>query len=96
MAFSFNSTTDNKSLMNIIGVSVIVALLGFGTYMLFFAPEPFVEVIAPPELESISELSKIDLEGTNFADSGLYQSLEEKVPEVETGEAGRENPFAPF
>ncbi|MBU2101686.1 hypothetical protein KKH05_03140 [Patescibacteria group bacterium] len=96
MAFSFKTEGDNKNLMNIVGVVVVIMLLGLGTYLLFFAPEPFVEVVAPTELESVSELSSVSLNDSALKDDPVYNLLENKVEGVEPGEAGRDNPFARF
>jgi hypothetical protein len=96
MAFSFQSQSDTGSLWNIIGVAAIIVALVVGAYLLFFTEEPLVDVIAPPELESISQLSDVDIEEGVLADDPTYQQLERKVNDIETGEAGRENPFARF
>ena len=96
MAFSFKTEGENKNLMNIIGVIIVILLLGLGTYLLFFAPEPFVEVVVPTELESVSSLSSISLDDSALEDNPVYQLLNNKVEDVDPGEAGRDNPFAQF
>lgn len=75
--------------------AVVVALIA-GAYLLFFTEEPFVDVIAPPELETISQLSDANIEDGVLANDPVYQQLGNKVNDIEIGEAGRENPFAQF
>jgi hypothetical protein len=96
MAFSFENQSNNKNFLNIVGVAVIVLLLGLGTHLLFFIKEPLVEVIAPSSLESISQLSEVDIQEDVLANNPVYKKLERKANDIEPGEAGRENPFARF
>ena len=96
MAFSFENQSNGGNLLNIVGVVAVILALGVGTYLLFFTEEPLVDIDAPPELESISRLSDVDIEEDVLADNPVYQQLERKVSDLEIGEAGRENPFAQF
>lgn len=81
-----------KLLIIIVGAAALVA----GTYYLFFAPTPFIEVIVPTELESISKISEGGLNVTAVFNSPVYQSLRQYAAEVEVGDLGRPNPFSPF
>ncbi len=76
-------------------ILVVVAVAG-GIYMLFFAKTPLIEVVAPPEVGSISELSKVDFSASDFSQSTVFSSLKRHVSEAEAGPAGRTNPFSPF
>jgi hypothetical protein len=97
MALSFNNNqTNNRSILEVIGVVALVLFLGIGTYLLFFAKEPLVEVVAPSELESISELSNVNLEGGVLADHPVFQLLKQQVSEIIPANSGRENPFTRF
>ncbi len=95
MAFSFSEGTNRNWLNTVVMVAVILILV-LGTYFLFFAPEPFVEIIVPTELEPISKLSKVEFDHSELTNSEVYQSLRQQVPEAVPGPAGRSNPFAPF
>ncbi|MEX2054028.1 MAG: hypothetical protein WD883_00570 [Candidatus Colwellbacteria bacterium] len=95
MAFSFRQES-NKSWLTIIVVSSITLALAGGTYMLFFAPTPFIEVVAPPEVEDVSELSRVNFSTADFSSDPVFSSLRRHVSEAVAGPAGRENPFAPF
>ena len=95
MAFAFKEES-NKNLFTItIAVSAVIAVVG-GTYMLFFAKAPLIEVVVPPEVGSVSELSKVDFSASDFSQSAVFSSLRRHVSEAEAGPAGRPNPFAPF
>jgi len=82
--------------MGTIGVVIIILLLALGAYLLFFAEEPFVEVLAPSELESVSELSEIELDEGPLKDNPVYQVLTNTIEDIDPGEPGRDNPFSPF
>jgi hypothetical protein len=96
MAFSFENQSDNKNILNIVGIVAIVLFLGIGTYLLFFTKEPLVDIAAPSELESVSQLSDANIEEGILENDPTYQKLERKADDIEPGEAGRENPFARF
>jgi hypothetical protein len=95
MAFSFENQSG-KNVFGIAGVVIIVILLGVGTYLLFFSKAPLAEVIAPPGLEDISNLSAVKIEDGTLANNPVYKMLGPKVNEIELGTPGRENPFARF
>ncbi|MDD5711038.1 MAG: hypothetical protein PHV43_02995 [Candidatus Colwellbacteria bacterium] len=96
MAFSFETQSDKGKFWNVIGLAAVIVALGAGTYLLFFTEEPLVDVIVPPELESISKLSDAEIEEGVLTENPVYQQLGSKVNDIEPGEAGRDNPFAPF
>lgn len=77
-------------------IVIAAAALVAGTYYLFFAPTPFIEVIVPTELESISRISESGLNVSTVFNSPVYQSLRQYAAPVEIGEIGRANPFGPF
>lgn len=79
----------------IIGV-VIVLVLVIATYFLFFTKPPKIEVIAPPEVENITEISEVDIDPRALVNSQEYKALRDTIPSPALGEYGRENPFARF
>ncbi|MDP3953745.1 MAG: hypothetical protein Q8P99_02920 [bacterium] len=95
MAFSFRQESNNNW-TTIIVVSLVVGALAVGTYLLFFAKTPLIEVVSPPEVEDVSELSQVNFSTTDFSNDPVFTSLRRHVSEAEAGPAGRENPFAPF
>ena len=95
MAFAFQEES-NKSFFTITVVVLIVVAVAGGTYMLFFAKAPLIEVIAPPEVGSVSELSKVNFGASDFSKSAVFLSLKRHVSEATAGPAGRTNPFSPF
>ena len=94
MAFAFREESNNSLFTTTVIVLVVVALIG-GVYMLFFAKAPLIEVVIPPDTQSVSELSKVDF-STDFSESAVFSSLRRHVSEAEAGPAGRANPFSPF
>ena len=95
MAFAFQEES-NKSLFNIIVAVLIVVAVGGGVYLLFFAKAPLIEMVAPPEVGSVTELSKVDFSASDLSGSAVFSSLKRNVSEAEAGPAGRVNPFSPF
>ena len=95
MAFAFQQESNNNTLTTTIMI-VIAFAIAAGIYMLFFAKEPFIEVVAPPEVDNVSELSKVDFSSIDFAQSEVFSSLKRHVSDAEAGPAGRANPFSPF
>lgn len=82
-------------------VVIILAVLGAGTYYLFFKPVPGIEkVIVPSGLKTISEISKINLDVSKdvaaVTESTVYISLTKHVNDPDFGVFGRNNPFSPF
>jgi len=95
MAFAFQEESNKNILTITIVVSVAVAVVG-GAYMLFFTKAPLIDVVVPPEVGSVSELSKVDFNANDFSNSSVFSSLRRQVSEAEAGPAGRTNPFSPF
>ena len=95
MAFSFTEQS-NSNWITIIVISIVAIALVGGVYMLFFAEAPLIEVVAPSDLETVSDLSKVNFSSTDFSSDPVFNSLRRHVSEAEPGPAGRENPFAPF
>jgi hypothetical protein len=92
---------EEKNGMNWIGflvVLVIVGLIAASVYYLFFAPTPLIEVIAPPQFQSISQISSFDFNVSPITNSPIYQSLRQYVGPLEpaASDIGRANPFQPF
>jgi len=96
MAIRVEGQKDTKIWTQLTVGAVVVVLLITGTYYLFFKNPPLVDIIVPPELETISKISKVDINPEVVTKSELYKSLVEHVAEPVINGAGRENPFARF
>ena len=95
MAFSFQEKT-NRDWFKFITVTIVVVFLGFGSYLLFFTEAPLIEVVAPPQLKQVSELSQVNFNTSDFENSEVFNSLQRHVADAVPGKAGRENPFSRF
>ena len=87
---------QEKRKINLFALSVvilIVAVIGAGTYYLFFASIPFVERVAPSRLQSLQELSAIKLQPEAIVNNPNFQILKQYINPVEIGETGKVNPF---
>ena len=96
MAITVGQKSDRKGLFRLItGVVVVIAFL-IATYVLFFTEPPQIEVFAPPEVQTISKISEVNISPSAIINSPEYKALREHVLPPELGEFGRENPFARF
>ena len=97
MAFSFETSSSKGNWFTISIVLIVVFGLGFGTYFLFFAPTPFVEVLAPTDLKVVSDLSKVGSTlDSNFLKGPAIDTFDTEIPNAQAKVTGRTNPFAPF
>ena len=78
----------------IVGILIVLAL-GMGTYYLFFAPTPAIEVVLPPALKSAEVLATIDIDPTSVINSRSFRSLRVYTGLPSVGELGKANPFLP-
>lgn len=74
----------------------IVAVLGFGTYYLFFAPTPAIEIILPATLQSANQITNIAGNPETVLTSDAFKSLKGGTGQIGVGQVGRANPFLPF
>jgi len=96
MAFSFQDNTQKRDWFTIMTVATVFVFIVAGTYLLFFTEAPLIEVVAPPELKQVSELSQIEFDEAAFQQNETFNSLRRHVSDAQPGESGRENPFARF
>ncbi len=87
MAFAFKEES-NKSLFTTTMATLIIIAIAGGVYMLFFAKAPLIEVVAPPEIGTVAELSKVDFNASDLSGSAVFSSLRRHVSEAEAGPAG--------
>lgn len=76
----------------VVGAFIIV-VLGSSAYFLFLSPAPLIEKIAPIQgLKSADEFNNLNDPTTIFSDPS-FSALHLYVPNPETGQLGRDNPF---
>lgn len=88
--------SGGKGPFGLLALIVILIILGAGTYYLFFAPAPLIEVIVPSGLQSVSKIPTTGLTAPGIFNSPVYKSLRQYVAEPVVGEIGRTNPFSPW
>jgi len=71
---------------------VIITIVG-GTYYLFFAPTPLIEKVTPSSVKSLEALSNIKLQPELIINNPKFQILKTYINQLETGTAGKNNPF---
>ena len=96
MAFKIEGNKNNKGLPRLILLIVGVAVFVFATYYLFFTVPPQIEVLVPPELMTISQISAVNIDPSAVINSEAYQSLKKHVDPPQFGIFGREKPFSRF
>ncbi|MDP3991564.1 MAG: hypothetical protein Q8P66_01505 [Candidatus Colwellbacteria bacterium] len=96
MAILVEEETGRKGVFGVFIIAAIVILLGAATYYLFFAPTPFIEVVIPSRLETVSKISESGFNTSAVFNSPVYRSLRQYVDEPVLGEIGRPNPFSPW
>ena len=96
MAITVEQGSGRKGLFRLITGAVVVVALVVATYVLFFTTPPQIEVFAPAEIQTISQISEIDIDPSAIINSREYKALREHVSPPELGEFGRVNPFARF
>jgi len=75
-----------------IGAFVLLTL-GLSVYFLFLTPTPFIEKISPVEgLQSVNSFTTLN-DPTTILSNSAFSSLHLYVPNPDTGQLGRDNPF---
>ena len=96
MAISVGEERNTKMMMKIVAGAIVVVALVVATYILFFTKPPQIEVFAPPEVQTISQISEISVDPSVVINSPEYKALKEHVLPPNLGEFGRTNPFARY
>lgn len=78
-------------------IIAVIILIVLGTvYFVFFAPTPGFDVIAPPPLQAVGEISRKQINSENVLNSQAFRNLRPYAPSPTIGLVGRTNPFLPF
>lgn len=73
---------------------VVIGGLSAGTYYLFFAPTPGIDVVLPAALTSATKISAIEIDPSTVINSKAFRSLRVYSGLPSTGDLGKNNPFA--
>jgi len=79
-----------------ITIAVIILIVVGAVYFVFFAPAPAFEVIVPPPLQTVGEVSSKQVNPANVLNSQAFRSLRPYAPSPTVGQIGRTNPFLPY
>ena len=97
MAIIVEQEKKNTPWFGVMVAILLFGFLGFGTYYLFFKPVPGIEQFTvSPDMESVSKISKINLDMATVIDSPIYKALVPKIDPPVLKNLGRSNPFASF
>lgn len=80
----------------VIVTAVILIVLFVGGYYLFFQKPELIEVVAPRELQTITNISQVQFDPTGVVNSATFKLLRQYGTPVVPPAAGRDNPFEPF
>jgi len=80
----------------ILSTLFIIVVVFVGSYFLFFTKPELIEVVVPGQLKSLGDISTIDFNAEEMAESSIFKLLRrvEEAPTPPT--AGKNNPFKPF
>jgi len=96
MAISVGEGRDTKMMIRVVTGAIVIVALVVATYVLFFTSPPQIEVFAPQEVRTISQISEINIDPSAVTNSREYKALDEHIPLPILGEFGRVNPFARY
>jgi len=77
-------------------VSIVSLVIVGGAYLLFFTSAPAIEIIVPPSVRSVSELSAVQFDPSAVVNSEQFRSLRRYAGQPSVGQIGRVNPFVKF
>ena len=79
-----------------LGWIVVLAIIGLGSYYIFFAPAPAVIVTPPANFAVIQPIAQINFDPASVLNNPSFQALKSYITEpISTGPAsvGKQNPF---
>ncbi len=97
MAILVAKEKQGNPLAVILIIAAVLIVVSLSVYYLFFSPAPAIEkIIVSQDLQSISQVSKVNINTQAITDSAAYKSLVSKLPALNPSGYGRTNPFIPF
>ena len=89
--------TGGKS-VSIIGVLIAIVVVGTlvaGAYFFFFNSPELIDVVLPPSLRGVDEISEISFEPERVLTSEKFGVLVKYGSDIVVPSAGKSNPFLP-
>ena len=74
----------------------IISFIGASVYFLFFIDPPYIERIAPINLDNVNQLSSAKIDPNTVLQNPSFLLLKKYIPDPDTGKLGRANPFLPI
>jgi len=97
MAILVAKEKQGSPLAVILIIAAVVIVAAVGVYYLFFSPAPAIEkIIVSQDLQSISQVSKVNIDTQAITQSAAYSKLVPRLPALNPSGYGRTNPFLPF
>ncbi len=97
MAIVFETQKKPVNWIMLLSIVFTIGFIVFGTYYLFFAPVPRIDVVLPEPLKQANQISSLHfIDPNEVVNSSTFQSFQMYFGPPGTGALGRTNPFAPF
>lgn len=81
----------------VVSFAIAIVVIGIATYYLFFAETPRIELIIPPPLVEVNEISGLEfIDPSQIIRSPAFSTLRDYAGEPGVGALGRPNPFLPL
>ena len=96
MAIIIEQEKKPINVFNIVAVVVVVAIIFGVVYFIFFSKPELIDVVVPGNLDSIQELSQIQVDATPVVNTLNKYFTNNYGSSLSIPTPGRSNPFLPF
>jgi lipoprotein signal peptidase len=96
MAIQIEQEKKKTNWFNLVLVALFIVVLFLVTYFIFFKKPELIDVVAPGSLQSISQISQIQLDPTPVVQTLNKYFTGNYGAALTIPTPGRSNPFAPY
>ncbi|KKS43952.1 hypothetical protein A2116_00695 [Candidatus Jorgensenbacteria bacterium GWA1_49_17] len=96
MAIVVEEEKKSVNWIAILTTLIIVVVIFAGAYFLFFKKPELIEIVAPSDLQGVSQISGISFNPESVLNAPTFKLLRQYGTEPEPPAPGRNNPFRPF
>jgi flagellar basal body-associated protein FliL len=75
---------------------IIIVVVFIGAYFLFFKKPELIEVVAPGNLQGVSQISRVSFDPESVLGAPTFKLLRQYGTAPDPPNPGRNNPFRPF